>query len=154
MGVKGPKDLAKALGIDRLRDNVDQELSAVIREAGQEGQEAGRHIIDTSPTPGDWSRRFRNNPRWKESVREGTGRNETGHMREMYSFHVIKDSRDEKSVEIGWVYGAPSYAADQEHGFEHEFAGWVPGMNAQEKSKPVVKKFVSDRLKGLRNKWA
>lgn len=143
MGVSGPKDLAKALGLDRAVERVHETLRDEADVIGEIGQDAGRHVILTSPTEGDWSDFYAGNPRQKASERERTGRVDSGQMLEDYTYQWSASSNGVE-IEVGWVGGDEGYYADQEYGFVNTYDNGksvsVPGMNAQETSQPDVRR--------------
>jgi hypothetical protein len=160
VAVNGPKDLATALGLKKIKGRLNVYVWQAANEIGKIAQDEGRWVIEHSATKGDWSKRFRKNPRWEESVRRHTGRVETGDMRDSYTYAVKKKAGGYK-IDVGWIHGDPGYFEEQEWGFVWTgFQGGggvqidVPGMFAQDRSQPVVEELAMqalDKLEGRLN---
>ena len=154
MGVSGPKDLMAALGIQAQVDRIYRDVAVVAEDVGLAAEQLGRHVIETSPTLGDWSGFYQYKSRWKEDVRARTGRVDSGQMLRDYVYRVKKEGEGKYVIEVGWVDGDKGYYADQEYGFlwtspDGSHSSAVPGMHAQERSKPDVKKFTDYALKDI-----
>jgi len=149
--------MASAFELRQFQGKLSANVWNATQKIGKIAQDEGRWVIEHSPTKGDWSERFRKNPRWEETVRRSTGRVETGSMRDDYTYKVNKQGGRNYKIQVGWVGGDPlGYYEDQEWGFEWSgFKGgggvqiMVPGMFAQDRSQPVVDEFAVQTLENL-----
>jgi hypothetical protein len=121
-------NLFAVAGLDKLLGTgVKASMGRVANGIAQTLAQKGKYLIRTSPTTGDWSRFYRDTPRWQGSVRATTGRVDTGAMHDAFKARIDSSGAGpEISIEIGWLDNPPDYTDEQEYGFRWE--GGPPGF--------------------------
>ena len=155
MRVELGEDLFAVTGLDKLKDRIikhamPQSANGIAQVAAQQG----KHKIRTSPTEGDWSLFYRNNPRWKASARKATGRVESGAMLEDFIGRIDSSGTHEVEISVGWLDNPQDYYELQEFGFDWEpeveggtgVSRWVPGMHVLEFTQEVIEKYAAQSI--------
>ncbi len=115
-------NLFAVAGLDKLLGTgVKASMGRVANGIAQTLAQKGKYLIRTSPTTRDWSRFYRDTPRWKGSVRAATGRVDTGAMHDAFRARISSSGGGKDvSIEIGWLDNPPDYVYAQEYGFTWE----------------------------------
>lgn len=126
----------------KITDGVEEAME----DAGIEGEELMRHLIETRGTGRQWSRPWGPNGRTASTP----GRDDTGKMKRAVGSRTLRKGGSAQ-VRFGWVSGTrEDYFRYQESGFHNELVGIdVPGMYALQDARDETLNKLKDRLARL-----